>query len=673
MSVANSQNRLELPDSLQQQLEAYKRLVWRIKLTEAACIAAFGVLLAYLIVFALDRIWDTPGAWRGIILATATVVAGCIPLALYRWVWRKRRLEQLARLISRRMPLLGDQLLGVIELVHSDGEVARSRALCEAAIRQTATETERCDLDKAVPSPRHRQWGFATTLPLVLAIGLLVVCGAAAGNTWMRFLAPWRDLDRYTFASLDKLPKQYVVPHGEPVMANLKLHDDSRWEPGQGKLYVGKQPAITAPLQEKNYPFAIAPQLVESPVFVRVGDFTQSVRLMPTIRPELTALTATYSLPKYLGRDGTQKKDGRGGSIAVVKGSRVGLSAAISRKLASAQVNGKPATTQESSIETEGMLVNATSQLEFRWEDELGLAGKEPFVLSVTARDDESPLVACEDLPRQKVLLETEQLAFTVRSQDDYGVKIVGFEWVGLNHSGLPTNVKGERILGAGGPDKEALELRGTFSARDLGIEPQSVQVRVFAEDYFPGRPRAYSLPCVFHILSPEEHAIWITEQLSKWHRHALEVRDREKQLFERNKQFRELTAKDLDRPENRRELEKQSHAERANGRRLNTLVNGGEDLVRQAMRNPQIGVGHLEKWAEMLQVLKDISGNRMPSVAELLKEASQSPLALNKDPKDDKAGNQNDQNNNDNNNADNKNNGNSKDGNGKNGGKNGG
>ncbi len=40
-------------------------------------------------------------------------------------------------------------------------------------------------------------------------------------------------------------------------------------------------------------------------------------------------------------------------------------------------------------------------------------------------------------------------------------------------------------------------------------------------------------------------------------------------------------------------------------------------------MRNPEFGVGHLEKWAEMLQILKDISGNRMPSVADLLKQAA--------------------------------------------------
>src|SRR5271170_2968740 len=45
-------------------------------------------------------------------------------------------------------------------------------------------------------------------------------------------------------------------------------------------------------------------------------------------------------------------------------------------------------------------------------------------------------------------------------------------------------------------------------------------------------------------------------------------------------------------------------------------------------MHNPEFGVGHLEKWAEMLHILKDISGNRMPNVADLLKQSSQAKLA---------------------------------------------
>ena len=117
----------------------------------------------------------------------------------------------------------------------------------------------------------------------------------------------------------------------------------------------------------------------------------------------------------------------------------------------------------------------------------------------------------------------------------------------------------------------------------------------------------------MFYVLNAEQHAIWLTEQLSKWHRQSLEVRDREMQLYETNKQLRALAPDELDQPEIRRRIENQAAAERTNGRRLANLVGTGEDLVQQAMRNPEFGVGHLEKWAEMLQILKDIAATGCP------------------------------------------------------------
>src|SRR5260370_1911147 len=96
--------------------------------------------------------------------------------------------------------------------------------------------------------------------------------------------------------------------------------------------------------------------------------------------------------------------------------------------------------------------------------------------------------------------------------------------------------------------------------------------------------------------------------------------------LHETNKQLRAMSPEELDQPDTRKKIENQSAAERANGRRLSGAVMSGEDLVKQATRNPEFGVGQLEKWAEMLQILKDIAANRMPSVADLLKEAAKAP-----------------------------------------------
>src|SRR5262249_40096439 len=160
------------------------------------------------------------------------------------------------------------------------------------------------------------------------------------------------------------------------------------------------------------------------------------------------------------------------------------------------------------------------------------------------------------------------------------GIKQVGIDWHGIEGELVSKPANGERILSAGGTDKESLEISGTFSAKSLDIEPQPVQVRLFAEDYFHGRARTYSSTYTFYVLNTEQHGIWVTEQLSRWHRQSLEVRDKELQLYESNKQLRALAGPELDRPETRRKIENQAAAERANGRRLGSLTLTGEDLI---------------------------------------------------------------------------------------------
>src|SRR6202034_1219270 len=118
------------------------RRVWAIRLIEACCGAAFGALMGYLATFCLDRVWDTPANVRLGIFAAAIVACAFIPYTWHRWVWRQRRPEQLARLLSRTHPRVGDQLLGIVELVGSESEQARSLALCEAAVQQVAEQAK---------------------------------------------------------------------------------------------------------------------------------------------------------------------------------------------------------------------------------------------------------------------------------------------------------------------------------------------------------------------------------------------------------------------------------------------------------------------------------------------------------------------------------------------------
>lgn len=618
--------RLQLPESLETQLREFRRRVWTIKSLEAAGGAICGVVVGYLAVYVLDRVIDTPAALRLAIFFSALVSCAIVPLYLHKWIWRQRTLDQLARLLSRKYPSLGDQMLGIIELVRSEFEQHRSLALCQAAIVQVAAEAQQRDFQDAVPTPRHRLWMWAAAIPAVIAIALLTIYPSAAANAWARFLSPWRNVPRYTFASIEKLPERLIVPHGEAVTIPVRLQSNSRWQPPQGKLQVGNASApVTSPLKNGGYEFPLPPQILPANAKLKIGDVFENVRLEPTLRPELSAVSADVRLPGYLQRNKTLHKDARGGTVSLVKGSVATFKATANRGLKQATVDRKPAGVSGSEVTSNPMPVEISRKLVIQWQDEFGLSGQAPFTISINARDDEAPTLSSEGLPRQRVVLDSEVLTFQVQAIDDFGVKQVGIEWRAIGESGPSGNILGERLLATGGSDHESLNLTGTFCSTQLKIEPQSLSVRLYAEDYLPGRERVYSPSYTLHVLSAEEHAIWVTEQLSKWHRQSLEVRDHELQLHNTNQSLRLLSAQELDRPENRQQIEAQSAAERANGRRLTGLTSTGEELIRQALRNPEFGVGHLEKWAEMLQILKDIAGNRMPNVADLLKESARS------------------------------------------------
>ncbi len=115
-----------------------------------------------------------------------------------------------------------------------------------------------------------------------------------------------------------------------------------------------------------------------------------------------------------------------------------------------------------------------------------------------------------------------------------------------------------------------------------------------------PAAPRVYSPTYTLYVLNAEQHAIWLTEQLSKWHRQSLEVaRPRDCSCTRSTSSSRLFPRRSWTSPtraSGSRTRPRPSHA--ANGRRLSGLVSNGEELVRQAMRNPEFGVGHLEKWA---------------------------------------------------------------------------
>ena len=630
LTATNVRSRgLALPDELRRQLADFRRTVWVIKAIEAFCGALFGVLVAWLVLFLLDRVSDTPAAVRWTLFAAAVASCAVIPVAFHRWIWSHRGLDSLARLIARRFPSLGDQLLGIVEIVRNQSEQERSRALCEAAIRQVAESAGRCDLREAVPRPRHRLWAWLAAVPLALAVALPFFVPAAAANAWARFLSPWRLVERFTFTRVDRLPETLVIPHGEQAEVDVGLRADSQWRPDRARAWIGGGAAMTADRDGDRYRLSLPPQVTEAPLRLAVGDARQQVKLAPTFRPEIKAIAASVQLPEYLGRREPLTKDVRGGVLPLVKGSTAVVTATANRELAAATIDGERVEPAGATISTLPLLVDKSRDVTIAWQDSLGLSGGKPLVVSVAARDDEPPTIAVDGLAGRAVLLETETVRFGLVARDDFGVKRVGIEWIGSGSgpaamAGQGDRTRGVRLLAAGGPEAETLEAVGTFSPAPLGITPQTVEVRAFAEDYLPGRDRIYSAPAVFLVMGSADHALWINDQIARWKQQTAEVRDREMELLARNEELQELSADELDAPENRKAIREQAAAEKNNGRRLGRLADSGAELVRQALRNPEFDAGTLEQLAQNVQDLKEMAESRMPGVGELLQDAAE-------------------------------------------------
>jgi len=618
---------LPLPPRLQRTLERFRERLWSIKIAEGALAGILGLVISYLLVFALDRFNETP-AWlrASLLIAGFGVPAFGLPLLWHRWVWRQRTLGDAARYLKRRYPKIGDELLGIVELAHHHpGD--QSRILISAAMRQVDERLGDHDFSNAVSTRRHSRRLRAALVVLAAAALLLTVVSEASLNALTRWISPWRAVDRYTFAQLETLPESLVVPYAEPFSLESRLSGTTVWKPAKGSLQLPGKTRLASSRKADHYTFTVPPQKENGTLSLRVGDARQRITLAPLPRPELTRLEATLRLPDYLRYESDPVVPIRGNALKLVEGASATIHGTTTRELSAAESDGIPARTEGASFSSETLEVTATQTRRFTWKDLHGLEAKSSLELTLSPVPDEAPSVQAHQVEAKRMVLEDELVTFDVRAKDDFGLREVGLEWrLASEGKSVGESLAGEKPVATGGPEKTSVEVRGTFSAKREGIPSGTYHVRAFVTDFLPNRERTYSPAFLLQILSPEEHARWLTEEFAKWFRNARETYEREQQLHESNLALRELAPEALDEPENRRHLQDQSSAESANARRLDALTLAGRGLVGEATKNPEFDAERLERWAEMNRALEQIARERMPRVADLLQQASRAP-----------------------------------------------
>ena len=616
-----------IPEGLRRQLDDFRRHLWRLKVLEAVIAGIIGLVFSFLLVYGLDRIWQTPGTVRlGILLGGASLFAVFAPFWLHRWVWRHRREAELARLIARRYPGLGDRLLGVIELQNQAGNSDTfSPRLRAAAMEAVAVETGKRKLEGALPPPKHRRWGMVALLLIIGAAASFTFTPRAGINALQRWLMPFSDTERYTFTVLDSPPAKLAVPFGEAFDVVLDLHKDSEQEPSLGLGRYALQPEISAKRKDRSYRFAFPGQQEKGTIVFRIGDARHEVKVEPVLRPAAEHVTAVVKPPAYL-QVPEKTVDLNNAVLGAVEGSEVIITLRTNRPLASAAYGPTKELASAAPEKVTDRFEPAAGSLAFRdldaftpalrigsrpfevpfvWKDKLGLEGDSKFSVRVDAFKDAAPVAYLQGIDRQKVMLPEETVEFEALAEDDFGVRLSGIEWIGeFTRPTSESPAKGEMKLAEGKPEDKRLSRPVAFSPAAVGITPQKVQLRAFVEDYFPGRGRVYSEPVLIYVLTRDEHAQMLKSQFDRTITELEDVARRELNQLDENQRL-----------ENRKRLDAQEQAEAENLNRMEELTERMEKLMQDSARNGEIDKETLRKMAESLKSLQELSKKDMPKI----------------------------------------------------------
>lgn len=627
---------IPIPESLRKQLGEFRRRLWRAKIAEAILAGCFGLLFSFLLVFALDRVWQTPGFLRLLILIGGTsLMAVFAPLWLHRWVWRHRRENELARLIARRYPGLGDRLLGVVELQQQvEAADTLSPRLRAAAMERVAEEAERRKLDEALPVSRQRPWTLAVIALFLTATAALMFAPKAGWSSFKRWLMPLSPAPRYTFTSLEGVPARMPVPQGEAFSLTLRLAKDSEWRPESGEARYGRQDPVTAELKEDLYRFDFPAQQDPGLLRVEIGDARHLIEVTPTLRPAISKVSGSIKHPEYLQLP-DKELDLGSGVLSAVQGSKIRVTVEATRELASANygplkqdaseegeeggmnVNGSKASTPEITLAEEGFA------MPLHWTDTIGLEGEDGFEVRVDSLPDQAPGIYIQGLPRQHVMLPEETVDFETLSEDDFGIRKIGIEWRGeFTRATDEVPATGEIELGSGGPEMARLSADAAFSPAAFKIQPQKLILRAWAEDYLPGRPRAYSEPVTLFVLTHDEHAQMLKTQFDRVIGELEDLARRERNLYEENQRLEKMSPEERKQDENRKRLEGQQEGERQQTEKMKELAEKMENLFKNSTRNGSIDKETLKKMAEAMQSMQELSQKDMPEVEGKLGEA---------------------------------------------------
>ncbi len=631
--MADYEDRLSvaLPEELRAQFAEAERRLWRVETTVAVCSIIGGLMVSFLGFFVSERLWDTP-IWLRWTLWLAGLLVAAVSAGIWarRWVWQRRDLRALANLVQKKYRRLGDRLLGIVELSNEKEHNANfSPALYHAAIFQVAEEAKGFDFAQSVNAgSAKRTAGFAIVAAVCLA-AIFLVLPRPGWNAFTRWAVPMANIPRYTLVSIEGLPTELIVPHGEAFSIAAKVQYRSFWKPSHAFGLWPRQPSVETTVHDGTAQLQIPGKVENGVLEVRVGDAKAQVRIAPTHRPSLQELAAQIQLPDYLHYP-NQDELLQNGSLLAVEGSKVSLHGKISRDLNSATIQrgtDKPApmTVSGDSFSTSQTEPEGAADFTILWKDKLGLTNASPLHVTVQTQPDAPPVPEIDDIPADISVLDSDVINIKVKARDDFGVRDVGLDWEMTADSpvtGSPvatTEVKYQMSS----PQMKEGERTFKWSPRIYRIPADStVELTAFARDFFPNRERARTGVYHIRVLSPEEHAEMLRKQLEATMAQVEEVSRLQEKIVANLADLKD--ADKMPAAEKANRLSQSKDDQKQNAANLDQLAKQGEESLQEALKNPLFKEDAVKKWSQSMQQLQKLAQQKMPAAAGAMQKAQE-------------------------------------------------
>lgn len=637
-----------MPEELARQLAAFERRLRAIESVVAVLAALTGTLGTLALLALLDRFVDTPRWLRFLLAAGGGVVVYLSAVWWVRhWVWKRRDVRDLARLVQRQYPRLGDRLLGAVELSAKDVEATgASPALVRAALRQVAQEARQYDFRDAAPKRAIRRYGWAfTALCALLGIGLALAPEALLSSA-RRWLRPTENVERYTFTRIRDLPERLIVAHGEPFDIVVGLDPRSRWKPTEGVARISGQRAVRARIEGETARFSFPGQTANGMLAIRIGDDRGQVQIIPTLRPELVAMEARIEWPDYLRRPPETRPLERS-RLGVLPDARVSFSGRAVRELESATLTGEsaapaPLAVEGATFSTEPRAgsewagqypasVENSAAMVFNWTDRAGLSNARPYRLELSLTPDAPPTVEVEGIRGSVAILPDEVLRLRVRAADDFGVAEAGWKWrvddLNADPTTAPPLVEG-RAVAVRDDSGNNRKIEGDWRLAPAALETGAgrvITLWAWATDHRPGRGPTLAGPFRVFVMSPEEHARLVRQLMEQLAGRMEELlRSEEMQLHE-SEALKSLDDEALAHERAAAAAERAGQAERQNQSAALELAKEIENMIREGLRNSQINAEELQPWMAAQMALSEEAARAMAEAAEALARAAQS------------------------------------------------